>query len=288
MVVDPDDGMNRIKHMPEGPEIKRSANAIAQVLEGNLIDSADLHHDALTGYEHAIIGQTVDRIECRGKALLTHFSSGKTMYSHNQLYGLWRVTPRGKLVATKRALRIALHTANHSALLYSATDISFWDTCEIEQHPFLQRLGPDLLASDTQADTVLALLELGHFRNRQLASLYLDQGFIAGNGNYLRSEILFFAGVNPLLKPRDMTQQARNRLAKNTIRISQRSYRTGGITLPPSMTPKDTRPGRRYYERDRFAVFARDGKPCRVCRTPIKKSVVTSRRIYWCPQCQPS
>lgn len=210
------------------------------------------------------------------------------MYSHNQLYGLWRVIPRGKLVATNRALRIALHTANHSALLYSATDISFWDTIEIEQHPFLQRLGPDLLAADTQDDTVLALLERPKFRNRQLASLYLDQGFIAGNGNYLRSEILFFAGVNPLLKPRDMTTQARKKLAKNTISISQRSYRTGGITLPASMTPKDTKSGGRYYERDRFAVFAREGKLCRICRTPIKKSMVTSRRIYWCPKCQPA
>ena len=274
--------------MPEGPEIKRSADAIAQVLEGHIIQSAELHHDALAGLEYAIVRQTVDRIECRGKALLTHFSSGKTMYSHNQLYGLWRVTPRGKLVATNRALRIALHTAKSSALLYSATDISFWDTSEIERHPFLQRLGPDLLAADTKTDTVLALLERADFNNRQLASLYLDQGFIAGNGNYLRSEILFFAGVNPRLKPRELTPPARKKLAENTLSISQRSYRTGGITLPASMTPKDTKSGRRYYERDRFAVFARDGKPCRICRTPIKKAVVTSRRIYWCPKCQPA
>jgi formamidopyrimidine-DNA glycosylase len=28
-------------------------------------------------------------------------------------------------------------------------------------------------------------------RNRSLGSLYLDQGFLAGIGNYLRSEILF-------------------------------------------------------------------------------------------------
>lgn len=274
--------------MPEGPEIKRSADAIAQVLEGHIIESADLYHEALAGSERAIVGQTVARIECRGKALLTHFSSGKTMYSHNQLYGLWRVTQRDRPAATNRALRIALHTADHSAWLYSATDISVWPTSEIEQHPFLQRLGPDLLAADTQADTVLALLDQANFRNRQLASLYLDQGFIAGNGNYLRSEILFFAGVNPLLKPRELTPQARKKLARNTISISQRSYRTGGITLPVSLTPKDTKSGGRYYERDRFAVFARDGKPCRICRTPIKKSVVTSRRIYWCPKCQPA
>lgn len=274
--------------MPEGPEIKRSADAIAQVLEGNLVESANLHHNALTGQQSAIVGQTVDRIECLGKALLTHFSSGRTMYSHDQLYGLWRVTPRGKPAATNRALRIALQTTDHSVSLYSATDISVWDTSEIEQRPFLQRLGADLLAADTKTSTILALLEHANFKNRHPAALYLDQGFIAGKGNYLRSESLFFAGVNPRLKPRALTPPTRKKLAKTTILISQRSYRTGGITLPARMTATATNSGGRYYERDRFAVFARDGKPWRICRTPIKKTVVPSRRIYWCPTCQPA
>ena len=273
--------------MPEGPEIKRSADAIARVLEGHHIESAELNHDALKGSQRHIAGHIVEAIECRGKALLTHFSSGKTLYSHNQLYGLWRVVPKGKIPATNRALRIALHTTEHSALLYSATDISLWDTHEIEQHPFLQRLGPDLLAADTLQETVLKRLQHPGFKNRQLASLYLDQGFIAGNGNYLRSEILFFAGVNPLSKPRNLTQATRAKLAKNTIDISQRSYRTGGITLPASMVTKKVIPGGRHYERDRFAVFARDGQPCRKCQTMVQKAVVTSRRIYWCPTCQP-
>ena len=274
--------------MPEGPEIKRSADAIARVLEGRRIESVELNHDALKGSRRHIAGQTVDAIECRGKALLTHFSSGKTMYSHNQLYGLWRVVRKGKVRETTRALRIALHTAEHSALLYSATDISLWDTQEVYEHPFLQRLGPDLLAADTDQETVLQRLQHTSFNKRQLASLYLDQGFIAGNGNYLRSEILFFAGVSPLSKPRNLTDGLRTKLAKTTIDISQRSYRTGGVTLPASMMTKKVKPGGRNYERDRFAVFARDGLPCRKCQTPVQKTVVTSRRIYWCPACQPA
>ena len=273
--------------MPEGPEIKRAADAIAQVLEGQRIESAELNHDAVKGSRRHMAGQTVEAIEPRGKALLTHFSSGKTLYSHNQLYGLWRVFPRGEIPGTNRALRIALHTGRYSVLLYSATDISLWDTKEVDQHPFLQRLGPDLLAADTSQEIVSQRLLQSKFNNRQLASLYLDQGFIAGNGNYLRSEILFFAGVNPLLKPRNLTQAAREKLAKSTIEIGQRSYRTGGITLPASMMTKKIKPGGRNYQRDRFAVFARDGQPCRVCSTTIQKAALASRRIYWCPTCQP-
>ena len=31
----------------------------------------------------------------RGKALLTSFSTGHTLYTHNQLYGVWRVGKAG-------------------------------------------------------------------------------------------------------------------------------------------------------------------------------------------------
>ena len=276
-----------ILRMPEGPEIKRAADAIALVLKGRIIVSADLHHDALKGSHRHIVGQSVNSIESQGKALLTHFSSGKTLYSHNQLYGLWRVVPRGSLVKTNRMLRIGLHTKEHSALLYSATDISLWDTEGIDQHPFLQRLGPDLFTASTRPSTILERLQNPEFKNRRLASLYLDQGFIAGIGNYLRSEILFFAGIHPLSKPGELSTQAKEKLARNTLSISQRSYRTGGITLPPRLIQKSTKKSGRNYERDRFAVFARSNKPCRSCGVLVQKTILASRRMYWCPQCQP-
>ena len=46
---------------------------------------------------------------------------------------------------TRRALRVALHTHQHSARLYSATDIALWKTDELHAHPFLSKLGPDVL-----------------------------------------------------------------------------------------------------------------------------------------------
>lgn len=273
--------------MPEGPEIRQAADEIAQILEGKVIESAALHHDTLSSAKRYIVGEKVTQIECHGKALLTHFSSGRTIYSHNQLYGIWCCVPRDQLPQTNRVLRLALHTKDNSALLYSATDISLWKTSEVRQHPFLQRLGPDVLAKDTNFETVLAQLNGPKFRNRQLATLYLDQGFIAGLGNYLRSEILLFAGVHPTSKPSELDSATLLKLAKTTLSISQRTYRTRGLTLPPKLMPKARSKNGRVYEPDRFAVFAREAMPCRVCETPIERGEMTSRRIYWCPTCQP-
>ena len=41
-----------------------------------------------------------------------------------------------------------------------------------------------------------------------LTALYLDQSFVAGIGNYLRSEILFNAGLNPFEAQRFVTALA--------------------------------------------------------------------------------
>lgn len=271
--------------MPEGPEIRQAADQIARVLQGQVIEHATLDHESLRGAKRHIVGHIVDLVDCHGKALLTQFSSGRTMYSHNQLYGVWIIVERGVIPDTNRALRVGLHTATHSALLYSATDISLWKTSEVHQHPFLQRIGPDVLGKNTDEEVVLTQLQ--KFKNRQLASLYLDQGFIAGLGNYLRSEILFFSGIHPAKKPAQLTPTELRKLARTTLSISQRSYKTKGQTLPPKLMPKARKRNGRVYEGDRFAVFARASKPCRICRTKIEKTAMNSRRIYWCPTCQP-
>ena len=253
-----------------------------------MVEAADLHHKSLDGAAPHIVGSQVTAVDCHGKALLTRFSSGMTLYSHNQLYGVWRVSRRGSTPRTNRSLRLALHTADHSARLYSATDISLWRDEELTEHPFLRRLGPDVLAADTSAETVYERLKDKRFRNRQLASLYLDQGFLAGIGNYLRSEIMFFAGIHPASKPAQLDRAALLRLARNTIRITERSYRTAGITLPSRLAPRSKARSGRRYERQRFAVFARAGLPCYTCGSSVLKTDMNTRRIYWCPECQPS
>lgn len=67
------------------------------------------------------------------------------MYSHNQLYGVWKIVAAGDTPNTKRDLRVRLETEEQAILLYSASDITIAPREEIAQHPFLQRVGPMFL-----------------------------------------------------------------------------------------------------------------------------------------------
>ena len=131
--------------MPEGPEIRLAADRLHKVLAGQTIEDAEFTLPGTVRARKRILGKKVERVTCHGKAMLTQFDHGETLYSHNQLYGVWHTTRRGGVPDTRRSLRIALHTHDNSAMLYSATDIELWKTSDLHQHPFLSSLGPDVL-----------------------------------------------------------------------------------------------------------------------------------------------
>ena len=272
--------------MPEGPEIRRAADKIESALKNKTIEKVEFGLKPLKKYAKPLTGTKVLSLETRGKALLTHFDSGTTIYSHNQLYGIWRIVKRDKLPKTNRQLRLALHTDRHSALLYSASDISVWDTEHIDQHPFLQRIGPDILNPELTWREIADRLQSKAFAGRALNSVYLDQAFLAGLGNYLRSEILFVAGIHPSKRARELTKGQLGKLARATLEISQRSYALQGVTIPEHRYKALKKKGL-SYGKARFFVFSRARQPCHICNTKIERSVANSRRIYTCAGCQP-
>lgn len=271
--------------MPEGPEIRRAADRIAAVLEATPLLEAEFTYPRLADWGPRFSGHHVTRVQARGKAMLLHIDSGHVVYSHNQLYGKWVTRKTHTLPKTKRSLRIRLLTERGAALLYSASDIDVWDAERIDEHPFLARLGPDVLDEATDTRRISAVLRSRAFQGRALGGLFLDQRCLAGLGNYLRSEILFEAGVHPSARPKDLDAATRRRLCRAVKEVTVRAYERAGVTLTSDLAAAHgldlTRRGTRHH------VFARANKPCLVCGTPIEKTRVATRRLYLCPTCQP-
>jgi len=147
--------------MPEGPEIRRAADTIAAAIQGHEVETVSFAFERLKPWERQLAGTTVLEVATFGKAMLTRFGNGLNIYSHNQLYGRWYCGRRGEFPPWKRQLRLAIHTRSHSALLYSASDISVLRNEEVMDHPFIGKLGPDLLASGTAAHRPVVRRRIG-------------------------------------------------------------------------------------------------------------------------------
>ncbi|MCP3032221.1 endonuclease VIII [Halobacillus sp. A1] len=271
--------------MPEGPEIKRAADQVEKALAGRPVNDLYFAFDHLKDYESILKGTSIEKVKTKGKAMLIHFTNGYTIYSHNQLYGKWYIRNAYNYPKTNRQLRLALHNEKKSALLYSASDIEVLRDEEVPFHSFIAKAGPDLLSEPVTAEDLISRFQSDKFRRRKWTALLLDQTLIAGIGNYLRSEILFSAGIHPDLRPIDCTKEQLAKAAHACIDLMWRSYENNGITNDLTLAERLKAEGAKRYQY-RHWVFNREGLPCRLCGTEIVKFKAGSRRCYYCPNCQ--
>lgn len=272
--------------MPEGPEIRRAADRVEAALRDRPLVRVQFGLEGLKPWEPTLTGRRVVRVDTRGKAMLTRFDNRLTLYTHNQLYGRWATGPADLPVDRRRQLRVALVTGRSAAHLYSASTIELLDDRQLRTHPFLGRLGPDILHPATDQACLLARLQQPVFRNRRLGQLLTDQTFVAGLGNYLRCEILFVCGLHPNRRPVECSAAELAALAAALLELPARSYLTGGITNDQATAMRLQAAGA-SFEQARFYLFRREGLPCYRCGEPIRKSRNAGQACYHCSRCQP-
>lgn len=270
--------------MPEGPEVRRQCDALQAALGGRVVTEVWFAFERLKRYEAALVGGVVYRVEPRGKAFLVRFEGGMNVYAHHNLYGRWMVRNAGRRAKTRRQLRAVIENAEKAALLYSASEIDVLADGMLGDHPYLSRLGPDVLGDGMSAARVEGLLSEAGGR-RGLAGLYLDQGFLAGVGNYMRSETLWLAGLAPGRAVGSLSDEERGRLAEATVEVARRAYEQKGVTVSAEEAAAGKASGRprrawRHY------VFGRAGRACPRCGGVVEKRVMAGRRVYVCEGCQ--
>lgn len=267
--------------MPEGPDIRRAAQALHQGIAGRPV-RLTLAHPKLEPMTRALHGATVEAVASRSKAMLTRFSTGDVLYSHNQLYGEW-VVDRPDEPLRRRAIRLVLETPARRAVLYSATDFAWLKHGDEAAHPYIAKLGPEVLDDATTVRDIAARLAL--FPRRRIAEALLDQQVLAGLGNYLRSEIAFVARLNPWRRLGALTDAERQRLAQAIHDVTHRRFRTDGVCVPTALYRAQRQLGA-SFEAARFFVFDRAQQPCRDCGATIERAMLGGRKLFVCVACQ--
>lgn len=271
--------------MPEGPEIRRVADRVGKAVVGKPLAEVWFGVEALKSFEPILSAQGVTAVEPRGKALLTRFSEGLSVYTHSKLFGHWFITRAGSYPRNNRVLRFALKGERIWALLYSTMHIEVLDAAAERVHPYLSRLGPDILAPETTPAIIEKRLLEAQFAGQKLALLLLDQKCLCGPGNYLRSEILWLAGIRPERSPAELAATELANLGLAVRELGLRAYAQRGFTIDRERAAEMK--ARKADDRDRrHYIFERDHRPCPRCSRPVEVYSLAGRRIFWCPGCQ--
>ena len=218
----------------------------------------------------------------RGKYLLLRFEHG-TQIVHLGMSGSLRSVAPGEFLRKHDHVEwifdqavLRLHDPRRfGAVLWHAAGDG-----PIEAHPLLAKLGIEPF--DPRFDG--AWLHR-HFQRHGAAikQVLLAGAAVVGVGNIYASESLFRARISPKTPANKLSPARCDRLAECVRATLADALTSGGSTLRDYVGATGE-PGA-YFE-IHAAVYEREGQPCRVCGTPIKRIVQGQRATYYCPKCQ--
>jgi formamidopyrimidine-DNA glycosylase len=154
-----------------------------------------------------------------------------------------------------------------------------WTDADPLAHPLLRRLAPEPLEAAFDGEY---LYRASRGRRVAIKQLLMISQAVVGVGNIYASEALFRARIHPRRAAGRLSRARLKRLARAIKDVLNRAIRVGGTTLR-DYVGADGNPG---YFRQKLYVYERSGKPCRVCRTPIRQITQGQRSTYFCPRCQ--
>ena len=274
--------------MPELPEVETLKRELEKAVRGKKIAGVRVHNPkvvrepAVEKFKKGIEGATIKNVLRKAKLLVLELSNGKALAIHLKMTGQLIYPgshPGGRGAAGKQGARVQFLFSdgktmdfNDQRLFAELRLIDDWRTL-----PFVQGLGPEPFDIG-----IGQFKEMLSKKKTKIKPLLMDQTFISGIGNLYAAEALFRAKILPGRPAQALRDAEKEALFKEIQAVLSEAITHGGSSVD-QYVQLDGRPG----EFNRFhKVYGRDGKPCLVCKTTIKRVALGGRGTYFCPACQ--
>ncbi len=122
------------------------------------------------------------------------------------------------------------------------------------------------------------------FRGRKtpIKSALLNQKLLRGVGNIYADESLFRARIRPRRRASTISRDQLAKLLASVKEVLQEAIALAGSSISDYVDAD----GEEGFFQLQHRVYGREGEPCLVCKTPIKRIVIAGRSSHYCPKCQ--
>lgn len=265
--------------MPELPEVETLKRELGKAILGKKILEVIINNpkvikepkkeDFIKGLKNA----SIKNVLRKGKLLILELSSGKSLAIHLKLTGqlIYPGNSKQSRISFKLSDGESLDFRDQR-LLGELRLLDDWRTLR-----FVKELGPEPF--DLTEEEFKEMLSK---KKTKIKPLLMDQVFISGVGNLYAAEALFRAKIHPQRPSSSLSDKEKELLFKEIKETLLEAIKYKGSSvdqyLQLSGEPGD------YIKY--LKVYDREGKPCRVCKTPIKRIDLGGRGTYFCPKCQ--
>jgi formamidopyrimidine-DNA glycosylase len=270
--------------MPELPEVETTRRGIERTARGQRVSELRIYDHRLRWpidptLPAQVAEQLIVAVDRRAKYLLLRLERG-TLISHLGMSGSLRLLPQDTERLKHDQFDLCLESGvalrfndprRFGSLHYTSEDPA--------QHKLLRSLAPEPFDEAFDADY---LFRITRGRSAAIKQVLMNGRLVTGVGNIYASEALFRARISPRRAARRLTRPECARLVRAVRAALQAAIRAGGTTLR-DYVGTDGSPG---YFRQKLYVYERDGKPCRVCDTLLRRITQGQRSTYFCQTCQ--
>ena len=288
--------------MPELPEVevvKRSLESLISnlTIKAIKINEINLRYKVKTKEINQLVGLELLKIRRRSKYLLFFFTKDIIMISHLGMTGKFFFINKKKIKKKtsfyynldekkdNKHNHISFTFKNGSKLIYN--DVRKFGFIKIDkiknlkENSHLKTLGPEPLEklfNFTYAKNYLS------GKKRIIKDLLMDQKFVAGLGNIYVNEILFFSGIRPKKKVKNLSESEIRKIIKFTRIILSKAIALGGSSIKNFSSNN----GKMGLFQQYFCVYGKKGEKCskKSCGSNIIKIVISNRATFYCDNCQ--
>ena len=272
--------------MPELPEVETIARGLDKRVTGDVIESVWLGSkpeplkSSAAEIDAALQATTIAGVRRIGKHIVFDLRAGQNRTAdHLQSQWIVHLGMTGSLRVCSADHEVEKHT--HAILrLNSGRELRFVDPRRFGRLSVIQKFeAPGAEPLKIAFEDFAAL-----FRRRKtpIKSALLNQSLLSGVGNIYADEALFRAGVRPRRRAASLTRDQLQRLHSGLKKVLKEAIRLGGSSISDYVDAN----GEEGFFQLKHRVYGREGEPCLVCRTPIKRVVIAGRSSHYCPRCQ--
>lgn len=275
--------------MPELPEVETVRRGLLPVMEGRLIERAEIRREGLRfafpeRMGARLSGARVEALRRRSKYILADLSTGETLLIHLGMSGRMLIS---------QSEHPPLHKHDHVVLdLEGGARVVFNDarrfglmdlvaTEATDTHRLLASIGPEPLSN---AFHQAGLVEALRGRKMPIKTALLDQRIVAGLGNIYVCEVLHRAAIAPQEPAGRISAEQIGAMVTIIREVLEEAIAAGGSSL------RDYRQtdGELGYFQHVFRVYGREGEACARagCDGKIARISQGGRSTFYCPQCQ--
>jgi len=263
--------------MPEGHTVHRTAKAFKKHFlnqpvavsspQGRFTDAS------------LITGTKLLSAQAWGKQLFLTFEPA-VLRVHLGIYGKWGWTNiENGIPAPKGLVRARFLGESQLADLRGPTACELLDQAAVVK--VQESLGPDPLRADSDGLEAKRFVERVTRSKVAIGQLLMDQSVLAGVGNVYRAELLFRARLSPFTPGEKVPAELVLGLWQEAVTLMQIGVRRGIMLTRDGFLSGTVTKDNRYY------VYKREGQPCRECGAEVQLTLMATRKLYWCPKCQP-